>query len=269
MTLTAVTRTEPERDRFGRPMILCPDGATLAYTRCTTFAKALDDGSALSGWKQRMALFGMSRRPDLQLLAGTTPLDDRKAWDGIAASAMEAAASASAANIGTALHQATELVDLGGPLDQVPPAIRPRVEAYLALLDGHQVLDVETFVVCDELRVAGTFDRLLRLPDGRVVIADIKTGRASSVRYAAGSWAVQTAIYARGRRYDPATGQRSSIHPDLDPDLSVVVHLPEDGDPALIHLRADWGWQAAQLAARVRRYRTTRFIVDPQKGPTS
>ena len=51
-------RYEPERDRWGRPII---DGRT--YTRASTLAKALDDQSALIDWSARVALQGMSRQP--------------------------------------------------------------------------------------------------------------------------------------------------------------------------------------------------------------
>lgn len=214
-----------------------------------------------------MALFGMSRRPDLQMLGATTPIDDRKTWDTITASAMEAAATTSAANVGTALHQATELVDRGGSVDQVPAVLRDRVDQYRRLTAGMHVVGVETFVTVDELRVAGTFDRLVRLPDGRVIVADLKTGKASSVRYAQGSWAVQTALYAHGQRYDPDTGQRTALHPDLDPARSLVIALPADGDPQLIWLNTEWGWQAALLAGRVRAYRKTSFITHQEGTP--
>lgn len=269
MTLNAkIARAEPDRDRYGRPLILQQDGTITPYTRASTYAKALDDGAALAGWKQRQACVGLMARPDLQMLAQTTPPDDRAGWARIIDSAMEVAATSAAANVGTSVHLGTELLDTGTPLAQVPELVRDRVDQYRRLTAHLEALDVETFVVCDELKVAGTFDRLVRLPDGRVVIADIKTSKASSVKYAAGSWAVQTAVYAHGHRYQPDTGERTPLHPDLDQTRSLVVALPADGDPALIWLNAAWGWEAARLAARVRQYRTTSFITHQEGTPS-
>lgn len=264
-TIATVRRVEPQRDRWGRPLVVPPTGGDpVAYQRVTTLAKMLDDTAALGRWQQRQAIIGLASRPDLVMLASTTPVDDRAAWDRIVEQATEAAATTAAANTGTAVHLGTEMLDSGMPLDRVPALVRDRVAAYRQLTDDLEILAVETFVVVDELRVAGTFDRLVRLPDGRTVIADIKTSKASAVRYAAGSWAVQLAAYSHGRRYDVDTGERSPIDvaARLDPNEGVVIHLPADGLPALIPLNLAWGWEAAKLAARVRAYRKTPFIID-------
>ena len=53
-----------------------------------------------------------------------------------------------------------------------------RLDAYREATQGFEVLDIECFVVNDELQAAGTFDRLYRCPDGRVRVADLKTGKS-------------------------------------------------------------------------------------------
>ena len=179
--------------------------------------------------------------------------------------AKEAAASGESARIGTAIHWWTEQHDRG------QLAIAGQVsEEYEAMLDayadttaaaGLEVVDTELFVVCDELGVAGTLDRLYRLPDGRVVVGDIKTGKHAA-SYGAQSVAIQTAVYAHSERYDPNTGQRSPLHPDLDTRLTVLVHLPipEMLEPAqcnIVYLDARLGWYGAQLADKVLEWRKT------------
>ena len=70
--------TEITRDRYGRPMIVPPKGgAPIAYTRATTIANSLDDASALTAWKMRMAAIGLTSRPDLLLAIGVAA-DDNK-----------------------------------------------------------------------------------------------------------------------------------------------------------------------------------------------
>jgi len=120
-------------------------------------------------------------------------------------------------------------------------------------------------VVVDELKCAGSLDRLVRLPDGRVVVADIKTG-ADEPKYASGVSA-QCAIYAHGQRYNPETGERTELHPDLDPETGLLIHLPlapVDGVQVCQMYTLDLvaGWERALLAAQVR---DTKAIAKPKK----
>lgn len=259
---------EPERDRWGRPLILQPDGTTVAYTRASTLGKALTDSSGLTKWKLRQVLLGVGRRPDLYARAATAdPAGRNGGLDEVAEQALAAAESSRGANLGTAIHSATELVDRGEPLSRVPDVVREHVAAYLDLIKPLGIEGIEEFVVNDPLQAAGTFDRLYRLPDGAVVIGDLKTGRADSPKYAAGEWAVQLAVYAGGQRYDPDDGSRSRLHPDLDPSRGLIVHLPADGTrPGLFTLNLDWGRAAADLAVRVRKFRSTTFHATLELG---
>lgn len=242
---------------------LTPDGISdhqVPYTRASTLGKALSDEAGLTAWKTRLTAYGVATRPDLAARAATAGVEDRAALSEVVNAAMEVAEASSAARLGTATHSATETIDLGGSLRDVPEIVRPQVEAYAALTKDIEVLDVEFFTVNDHLQAAGSPDRLVRLPDGRVAIFDLKTGGPDAVKYGAGEWAVQLACYSTGARYDPETGHRSVIHPDLNPTVGVVAHVPaRGGTPALYTLNLTWGLEAARLANRVRAFRRTRF----------
>jgi hypothetical protein len=263
MTLTADV-TEVRRDRWGRPLILQPDGSTEPYTRPSTLAKTLSDSSALTQWAQRRTAWGVATRADLVALAATADgPDDRGRLTEVVGAAMEAAASGAGARMGTAIHSATEAFDTGGiTLADLPDVVRAQVEVYAALTARLDTLDVELFVVNDTVKVAGTTDRLFRLPDGRVVVGDLKTSSASAPKYAALEWAIQLACYAGGARYDTVTGERTLLHADLDPTVGLVVHVPAgDVDQAAIYtVNLTWGAEAARLAARVRRARKAPFL---------
>ena len=72
-------RQEIARDRYGRPLIVPKGGGKpVAYTRATTIANSLDDPSALTAWKMRMAAIGLTVRSDL-LLAISAAQEDKMA----------------------------------------------------------------------------------------------------------------------------------------------------------------------------------------------
>lgn len=256
--------TEIPRDRYGRPLIKQPDGSEVAYTRVSTLAKALDDLNNLMAWKARKTAEGLVRRPDLlTLISGAIANGDpdthwptKRALNDAVGQAMEAAGASKGATAGTGFHSLTEAIDRGNEPLFVSDADQARLDAYRAATAGIEWLDIETFVVCDELQTAGTFDRLGRLPDGRVVVADLKSGK-SEADYPL-STTVQIATYANGLRYDPETGARSPLHADLDASDGLLIHLPPSGGCQLYSLDLAIGWQAAQIAAQVRDMRALK-----------
>jgi hypothetical protein len=246
-----------KRDRWGRPVILQPDGSTMAYTRCTTFVKALEgDASALALWKMRMTAVGLNARPDLLMAVATagdghTP-DSKKQLNQIVEAASEAAAASSAANIGTALHKFTERLDRGEPLGNVPAAFIPDIDAYKRITGQLEAVQTEQFGVHDELRVAGTWDRLNRF-QGQCYIGDVKTGRVDDLSI--GKIVMQLAIYSRCKLYDPATGQRREQAEPVSKDRAIIIELPAGtGTAKLWWIDIEAGWQAVQLAARARKW---------------
>ena len=255
-------RYEPERDRWGRPII---DGRT--YTRASTLAKALDDQSALIDWSARVALQGMSRQPHLLALASTTPLDDRKTWQDIAKRAKEAGGATSGRDTGTSIHAATEAIEYGEDVSHLPADLRRDAEAALgALADcGVESVAAETFVLCDEVGAAGSFDRLLWSQASNLyAIGDIKTGSspdpAYALRYSGLSWAIQLAIYAHGTPWPGGWDAIPADPPRLD--IGVVLYVPRGSGvchPITVDLAK--GWRAAQLAAQVRTIRKESVAV--------
>ncbi len=249
---------EIPRDRYGRPLIVPPEGGEpVSYTRVSTLAKVLDDQSGLMAWKSRKTAEGLIRRPDLLTrvagaLANGDPDTDwptKRALNTVCGEAMEAAGASSGASSGTGLHALTEAIDGGQEPLYVPEDIKPRLDAYRVATAAYETLAIETFVVNDKVRSAGTFDRLYRCPDGKVRVADLKTGK-SEADYPL-STTMQIAVYANGLRYDPATDERSPLHPDLDLTRGLLVHLPATGGCRVIELDLELGWSAARVAADV------------------
>ena len=219
---------EPKRDRWGRPMIKLPsDGSLQAYTRVTTLSKACDTEGGLTKWKMRLTVIGLMRRPDLQALASVADPNDKTTLSDIAEQAFEFAGASNRANLGTALHALTEQHDLGMPTD-VLPALAADLAAYKAAMSDHGLRVnpkwIERFVVVDELQVAGTADRYVMCPDGKIRVFDIKTG--TDLSYSWRSIAVQLGCYANGLCYDVATGARTPLPDNIDRDHGIVCHLP-------------------------------------------
>lgn len=248
-----------KRERWtGRPLIVPPEGGEpVPYARISSLAKTLEDGEGLTKWKQRKTAEGLLVRSDLYtlasgVLAGGDPDTDwstKRELDNICKEATEAAGASSGASAGTGFHKLTEALDRGQEPKYLSDVDRGRLDAYREATAAFEVLDVETFVVCDELRAAGTFDRLWRTPQGRVVVADLKTGKSENEYPLAA--ATQIAAYAHGQRYDPATGERTPLHPDIDLAEGILIHMPARGGCALYGLDLRVGWEAAQLAAAV------------------
>lgn len=256
------------RDRWGRPMIVPPEGGKpVPYTRCTTFVSALEDTYNLSKWQQRQVAMGLAARPDL-VEAVAERREDKRALDDIVNQAHEAAASSASAEMGTAIHACTEDMDRGGNMADVPSMYREDVAAYLDVTAGMTHEHIEQFMVMDALKIGGTPDRVTVLPDGRRVILDLKTGR---VDFGMGKIAQQLAVYSRSLVYDIAKCERRPL--DVDQSVGIVVHLPAGtGTAALLEVDLNAGWEAVQLAAQVRAWRArknlAREYVNPLAGMT-
>jgi len=248
----ATAADEIPRDRWGRPLVVPPGGGkAVGYMRCTTFASTLEDTFNLSRWQQRMVAIGLVDRPDLQL-AVAAHRDDKSRLNDLCNEALDAAAAKAAATTGTALHALTEQHDRGTlDIAKVPLAYRPDIEAYVEATRGLEVVQIETFGVIDDMKVGGTWDRIVTYK-GRNVIADLKTG---SVDYGMLKIAVQLAIYSRCVQYDFRTHTRTPL-PDVDQAVALVIHLPAGtGTARLLEVDIAAGWQAVDCAVRVRAWR--------------
>lgn len=246
--------TDIPRDRWDRPLIVPIEGGEpVPFTRVSTLAKALDDQTALMAWKQRKTAEGLVRRPDLLTrvagaLANGDPDTDwptKKDLNRVCSEATEAAGASKGSSAGTGFHALTEAIDRGEEPMFVTPDDAKRLDAYRAATQGYTALDIETFVVNDAVRAAGTFDRLWLCPDGRVRVGDLKTGK-SEAEYPF-STTVQIAVYANGCRYNPDDG-RMPLHANLDLSTGLLVHMPPSGGCQVIPLDLEKGWRAAQAA---------------------
>ena len=278
------------RTKDGRPYVWDPSkGKEAPYTRVTTFIDCLEDKTMLAKWGERMALQGVrddtsvgrrlmavkpvptlpSRPSGDEVRARNGLLDEeKKALNGIAADAKEAAGWKRAADLGTELHRLTEVVDGGGRLaPETPGVLAEDVAAYTGAMGryGLRPVEAEVFVANDELRTAGTFDRVYEwsLP-GREpirVIGDLKTGR---VDYGQGKLAMQLALYANSQRYDPARPtERGAV--DVHPHVGLIVHLPVGKQECRVYaLDLAQGWRGVVLAAQVRDWRreTSRGVLN-------
>lgn len=251
-TVTAPT-AQVERDRWGRPLVIPPKGGKpVPYRRCTRYISVLDDRYKLERWKQRMVAAGMGQRSDLVVKAASAA-GDKQALEQVIDAAMEAAGSSSAATTGTALHAITEQRDRG-QIPIVPDAHQADLDAYVAATADMRMLDLELFVVNDEHKVGGTFDRLVEFGGNRY-IADLKTG--STIEYGWGEIQMQLAMYASSQRYHPADGTREPL--GANQDWGLVIHLPAgqgrcevwwanlaEGRQGLEVCRRVWGWRDAR-----------------------
>ena len=243
---------DPQRDRWGRPLIVPPGGGKpVPYARATTLAKTLDDEGALATWKMRMVAVGLARRADLIALASTTT--DKKQLDDITQQALDAAASGARANIGTALHALVEQINRGEQPPNLLDSLTADIAAYRDGVKDLRLSMPETFVVNDSWQVAGTFDFLVE-SNGMLLVGDLKTG--TDLKYSWRSIAVQLAVYANSEWiYDPATDTRSPM-PEVDKRLGVVVHLPAgEGRCQLFTVDIAEGYGAAEKSLWCRGWR--------------
>lgn len=262
-----MTAGEVKRDRYGRYLLPDPEtGRERSYTRTTTAAKCLSDTTALTKWKLRMALKGAAANRALVDVAAST--DERAELDALAEAALEAAGAGNAAQAGTDLHAITEEIDLGRLwLKDVPEDALADVKAYVNTLHaaGVEIIPeyIERLVVNPAVDVAGTLDRIVRLPDGRLVIADLKTGQDLS--YGWGDIAIQLAIYSHAEwMWDFGAERYVPLPAELDLTRGLVIHLPlGKADCSLYELDLTAGWAAAQLTTLVRRWRSKRDLVTP------
>lgn len=290
-----VRSVEPvERDRWGRPVIVMPDGSKRGYRRVTTFIDVLEDKSNLADWGKRNVLEGALLdyrdttsavdRPSLINRVGKA-LDDRdlvraevasdatltriqtaeKAWKSamkaLVAEAEDKAGAHDKATKGTDLHGLTELVDQGLPLpDSITDADRRDLAAYAQAVKeaGIVFTERERFVVLDQLQVGGTLDRagLFRFPGTARARRCVMDIKTGRVDYSPGKIAMQLAVYAHGLAYDRDTGTRTDLK--LDKTKALLIHLPAgEGRCSIVEVDIAAAWsKAVRLASEVYAWRT-------------
>ncbi|GAA3765702.1 hypothetical protein [Micromonospora maritima] len=261
---------DPKRDRWGRYLLPDPGepGATstLPWTRATTFAKSISDTFGLTKWQLRMALKGITMRPDLYARASAATIDDKQVLDQVAEAAKEAAASSSGANLGSALHQFSERLDRGEQV-HVPPPWDADIAAYQKALTDHAIdVDadlIERIIVVRQHHVAGTLDRIYKSRRWRLPrIGDLKTGK--DLTHGWMEIAVQLALYANADAMWNGLTDRYEPMPEVDREVGVVIHLPVGKATATVYeVDLTAGWEIAQVCADVRELRTRRNLAKP------
>jgi hypothetical protein len=222
-----------------------------------------------------MTIAGLVIRPDLIALAhGLDVKRDRATLNSIAEQAKEAAGQKVAANLGTAYHAFSERLDAGLiALSDVPTEYRHRLDQYLTAVNGaglrtrpewiERTVAVRADQVSAELPVAGTLDRIFQLPNGELVIGDLKTG--ADLSYGWGEIAVQLALYAHGvnthglfdwntKQWGRVDTQVSEDYPGVTvrTDFAIVIHLPAGGEGCTLYrVDLEAGWKRAQVCGQV------------------
>lgn len=269
------------RDRYGRYMIPAPPEGDdpngggprdIPWTRATTMAKTISDTYALNQWGKRMVAKGLTLRPDLRALIAATPFEDRDTLNKACQDAEDAAGAKVSANLGTARHALTEILDRGDQLPPLEEAEEKDLAAYRKVLaeEGITILPewIERTVVVPEYGVAGTLDRIVRMPDGSLRIADLKTG--ADLSYGWGEISIQLRTYAAADwAYDWATGTWIRM-PKVDPNLGLVIHLPVGKGNAVtydVNLRA--GQTGLDLAYGVRDWRKLKTFAKARVSATA
>lgn len=255
-----------ERDRHDRPLVVPPGGGKpTPYTRCTKYVSVLEDTYNLNLWQQRKVAEGLAATPALigqaQALGPdpgkSDPLVARQWRDGMNAvcqAAKDAAHADKLADLGTYLHTLTEKLDAGEDVGQVPDELHGDLDAYLDATEGLKFRGIEEFVVQDDLRVGGTFDRLIE-HNGRQYIGDLKTG---SIVPGILKIAMQLGVYANSVHYDPDTHER--VPHEADKEWGIIIHLPAGTGECTLHwVNIAEGWAAVDVARRVREKRGVSF----------
>jgi hypothetical protein len=222
-----------------------------------------------------MVARGLSLRPDLLLKVsslGPQPPDDDpgvKRWkdqmNDACEAATEAASASASATIGTALHALTERLDRGLDVGVVPDSYLPHLRAYEAATSAFTAVHIERFTVQDELTIGGTPDRVLAI-DGydKLVIGDIKTG---TIEYGVGKMCMQLAVYAHSLLYNPDTGARAPLGPEIDLERGLIIALnAKTGACELVWIDIAAGWEAVRLAHDVRAWRARKNLTQPYKA---
>lgn len=268
-----------KRDRWGRPYITT-DGGPLrykkgrvsptnaeGYTRVSTLAGALDDKSNLGDWLAANAMVGMVRDRSISAQVGSLASKHADPWNvpegktalkQLVERAKSTGGGDEAASLGTAFHEFTEVIDAGSWPEFAPPELLGWLHAYKEAMADYEVLDAEPFVVNDELKCAGSMDKLLRMPDGRIVAADLKTGKHDP-NYP-GKVTLQVACYANSKKYDQESGARTPLHEGIDLSTGLLIHAPIRSGKVpkvkVYELDLVKGMELARLAVAVREARS-------------
>lgn len=241
------------------------------YTRASGLGSCLEDGWAIHQARTRKIVFGMGRSRGLfDLAQAVENLEDTAQLDTIVDDAARLGGDGDAAMSGTALHLLSERADRGDDLAYLDDRMRAAVEAWRRLMSHFTIHGTEQFVVNDELKAAGSYDRLvsplglMRAPDGTPITPndriglDLKSGKHAE--YFGPTYKVQQVVYFGDGATPYSHEHGRGDWPDLIPpraDWSLIPHVPLDRPDEARFYWVDLAEAAelAQLAVEVRRRR--------------
>lgn len=231
------------------------------YERTSNIAGFLDNKENLCPCFQAQAVFGICTQRTPALIAQFRALASEFAdpWTeakeevkDLLRQARRLGGEETKSGLGTGIHRYCHLRDIGADINYPTLKMVEWLDAYSEQMAQFEVLDAERFVVNDEIKAAGSYDRLLRDRNtGEILIGDIKSG-ASDADFALKA-TVQTAIYANSIKYDQGTGQREPLNCSLT--RAVLIHVPFNGggEPRcnIYDLDIVEGWRLAKLAVQL------------------
>lgn len=242
----------------GRYQLPAPDGkGRKQYTRATNIAKLLDDTYNLTQWAKRQVALGVARTPSIAA-AINADHDNKQRLDQLCEQALTIAGGTEKRDLGTALHRLIERHDRAEIHHD--GEWKDHIDAYDAALAAHRLKIrrewCEVVLINETYGIAGRVDRLLEDPEGRLVVADLKTGGFKSWL----AWATQFAIYATATHWwEEKIDRLEPIEPGMiRQDHSLAIHLPAQETPphCQIHaLSVPAGMDAMLMALEVRRMR--------------
>jgi hypothetical protein len=257
----------------GRYRAAPPEGGRArSFTRVTNFAATLDDRVGLEKWSTRNLLKGLVSDETLMDRVRSAP--DDSTLNDLANLARLRGGDKLAADIGTALHTACEVMDaddLDPAFDTFPTAYKRDVLIYERTMETHRLtVDLMEPIAFTPIPGAdplvGRIDRIVTAEQDRTSrILDLKFGgHADRVNYA-----VQLAIYSRATHLWGPDGWLEA--PEIDQSIGYIMHIPAGtGAAELVEVDLDVAWDLVLLAARVRESRRTatkKGLFDKAEAP--
>jgi len=253
----------------GAPLVSDPSDPdkTLRYRRPSSYAKLLDDESALTEWRIWKSMTGVARSQALAAKVAVCKDEDRTEKQALRDEAQDKGSANEAADTGTALHAMTARVEDFSDDFCAPDQYADDLAAYVRFLDEYGLVSemVEVHMVNDAYRAAGTADRIYKttrplecpdgsmMPPGTLILADLKTGK--KLDFSLPGYCVQLALYADGTLYDVITERRLPT-PEIDRNWTMLVHLPVGQATCTpLWVSVDLGLRGALLAYDVNEWR--------------
>ena len=150
-----------------------------------------------------------------------------------------------AAALGTEVHDAATS---GKAVSEVSGEVAPRLRQFYAAVEAKElrIIAVERQVFNLRHGYAGTFDILGVLPDGRIMVIDLKTGKGTYMEHA-----IQLMLYSMAE----FVGESDVIDRDLTEMLKSAQGME------IIHLTNDsWKWQEVEATPKL--YRAALGLLD-------